>query len=73
MHTNIRYPEDDYQCTITDQWCGQTWVRNIRGRRVVVAKQWHYRIVLGTVGYDLRHLESTGELLRATYDVFQGT
>ena len=38
----------------------------------IMLKHRHYRMVLGTVGYDLQRLRGTDELLRATYDVFQG-
>ena len=42
------------------------------GHDVTVVKHWHYRVVLGTVGYGLRDLHGTQELLSATYDVFHG-
>ena len=57
---------------MTDEYCFATWTRAVRGRRVIVDKRQHYRIVLGTVGYDLRHIRGTDELLHATFDAFHG-
>ncbi|KAI0712053.1 hypothetical protein C8Q76DRAFT_476440 [Earliella scabrosa] len=59
----------DAQCSLTDAYCAQE--PGSMGGRAVMSKQRHYRIVLGTVGYDLQHLRGTDELLHATYDVFQ--
>ncbi len=36
------------------------------------AKYGHYRLVLGTVGYGLKRLKGTEELLHACLDVFHG-
>ncbi|KAI0712055.1 hypothetical protein C8Q76DRAFT_597981, partial [Earliella scabrosa] len=48
-----------------------TYAYCANGQGIIMFKHRHYRIVLGTVGYDLQHLRGTDELIRATYDVFQ--
>ncbi len=58
---------------MTDEFCLDSWPCEVRGKKIKLGKYWHYRIVLGTVGYGLKHLNGTEELLHATYDVFQGT
>ncbi|RDX42652.1 hypothetical protein OH76DRAFT_92714 [Lentinus brumalis] len=70
-------PQDDHevdprdvQVSETDEYQDDACVCKVMGDSVVVAKHWHYRVVLGTVGYGLRDLRGTGELLHATYDVF---
>ncbi len=59
------------QSTFTDEFCGENWACNVEGHKSKIEKHIHYRIVLGTVGYDLKHFKDTEELLLATYDVFQ--
>ena len=58
---------------MTDEYCTDDWVCGVRGEKVALFKQWHYRIVMGTVGYGLKRFKDTEELLRTTYDVFHGT
>lgn len=60
------------QRTETDRYDTQPWVCPIRGAHVSVSTHIHYRLILGTVGYPLRRLKGTDELLHAAYDVFQG-
>ncbi|KAH9846881.1 hypothetical protein C2E23DRAFT_743069 [Lenzites betulinus] len=59
------------QYTETDLYDASPWVCSIRGRHISVSTHVHYRLVLGTVGYPLRRLKGTNELLHAAYDVFQ--
>ncbi len=40
--------------------------------RIVIAKRYHYRMVLGVAGYTLLRLRGTAELLHAGYDAFLG-
>ncbi len=42
------------------------------GSKYSLSKRTHYRLVLGIVGYTLRQITGTQELLRASYDVLQG-
>ncbi|RDX42645.1 hypothetical protein OH76DRAFT_1488526 [Lentinus brumalis] len=60
----------DVQVSETDEYQNEQSVCKVMEDKVVVAKHWHYRVVLGTVGYGLRELRGTEELLHATYDVF---
>ena len=62
----------EYQITATDEFKTQSWVCLVAGKKVTTYKQSHYRVVLGTVGYSLRHFQDTEELLHSTYDVFTG-
>ena len=64
--------EREAQCSMTDAYRSNLQELNSRDGGADIPKYRHYRIVLGTVGYDLQHLRGTDELLRATYDVFQG-
>lgn len=57
---------------MTDEFCDDEWACKVRGKKVYLWKQWHYRLVMGTVGYGLRRFRGTEELLRSTYDVFHG-
>ncbi|KAI0714071.1 hypothetical protein C8T65DRAFT_645396 [Cerioporus squamosus] len=41
--------------------------------RIVVAKRYHYRMVLGVAGYTLLRLRGTAELLHAAYDAFRAS
>ncbi|KAI0326079.1 hypothetical protein GY45DRAFT_1259676 [Cubamyces sp. BRFM 1775] len=59
-----------FQDTQTDQFVDEPWARRIRGHDVIVSMHRHYRLVTHTVGYPLRSLRGTEELLFATYDVF---
>ncbi|KAI0712056.1 hypothetical protein C8Q76DRAFT_733247 [Earliella scabrosa] len=67
---NTEHAVHETQCSMTDEHCFATWTRTVRGRQIRVGKHQHYRIVLGTVGYDLRHIRGTDELLHATFDAF---
>ncbi|KAH9889370.1 hypothetical protein C8Q73DRAFT_654273 [Cubamyces lactineus] len=64
--------DDDhtFQDTETDRFVDEPWARRIRGNDVIVSMHRHYRLVTHTVGYPLRSLRGTEELLFATYDVF---
>ena len=62
----------EMQCSVVDEYCADRWVYNVTGSKVVVAKHWHYRMVLSTVGYGLDRINGTEELLHAVYDVFHG-
>ena len=57
---------------MTDEVCMDTWPCDVRGKKISVVKHWHYRIVFETVGYGLKHIKGTEELLHATHDAFQG-
>ena len=59
--------------TVTDEFWNQEWACNVQGFKTQINKHVHYRLVLETVGYDLRHFKDTEELLHATYDVLQGS
>ncbi|KAJ8468983.1 hypothetical protein ONZ51_g9291 [Trametes cubensis] len=59
-----------YQDTQTDQFVDEPWARRIGGCDVIVCRRRHYRLVTNTVGYPLRDLRGTEELLHSTYDVF---
>ena len=50
----------------------EAWARRIGGRDVIVTRRRHYRLVTHTVGYGLKDLRGTEELLHATYDAFVG-
>ena len=63
----------DMQCSVVDEYCSDTWVCTAGGSEVAVAKHWHYRMVLSTVGYGLNRINGTRELLHAALDVFHGT
>ncbi|KAI0326085.1 hypothetical protein GY45DRAFT_1259707 [Cubamyces sp. BRFM 1775] len=58
------------QDTRTDDFVDESWARRIDGNDVIVSKRRHYRLVTYTVGYSLKTLRGTEELLHATYDVF---
>ncbi|KAI0350370.1 hypothetical protein OH77DRAFT_1431108 [Trametes cingulata] len=58
------------QTSRTDRYDRKPWVCRVRGEKVSVSTHIHYRMVLGTVGYNLKTFKGTDELLRATYDVF---
>ena len=62
----------EMQCSVVDEYCSNQWVCNVAGSEVAVAKHWHYRMVLNTVGYGLDRINGTEELLHAVYDVFHG-
>ncbi len=66
------HAEGDMQCSLGDDLCHASWICKVNNKKVSTAKHWHYRIVLGTVGYGLRRFLGTEELLNAAYDVFQG-
>lgn len=62
----------EMQCSIVDEYCHGLWVSGVAGNKVTVAKLWHYRMVLKTVGYGLARVRGTQELLHTTFDVFHG-
>ena len=63
---------EDMQCSLNHKYSAAPWLCKVDGKRVSLTEHWHYRIVMGTVGYGLRHFTGTEELLHATYDVLQG-
>lgn len=74
---NFQLPADDraerdMQCSLSDELCRATRKCKVNNKKVLTAKHWHYRIVLGTVGYGLCRFLGTDELLNAAYDVFRG-
>ena len=60
------------QSTTTHVLAGDSWVCR-GGVKIRIAEQQHYRLVLGTVGYGLKHVRGAEELLHATHDVYTGT
>ncbi|RPD62309.1 hypothetical protein L226DRAFT_568895 [Lentinus tigrinus ALCF2SS1-7] len=66
-----RFEFNEIQSTETDEYCHDSFVCFLKGKAVSVAKLVHYRVVLGTVGYSLKRLRGTEELLHATFDVLQ--
>ena len=62
-----------FQDTQTDRFVDEPWARRIDGRDVIVNRHRHYRLVTHTVGYPLKDIRGTEELLHATYDAFIGT
>lgn len=60
------------QCSLVDEYYSAEWACNIAGSELSIAKHWHYRMVLSTVGYGLDRINGTEELLHAAYDVFHG-
>ncbi|KAJ8457588.1 hypothetical protein ONZ51_g11440 [Trametes cubensis] len=73
IHGDVRSTDDPggpAQDTQTDQFVDEAWARRIGGRDVIVTRRRHYRLVTHTVGYGLKDLRGTEELLHATYDAF---
>ena len=64
--------EGEMQCSRTDEYCSASWACKTNGKQVFLSEHWHYRLVMGTVGYGLRRFIGTEELLHATYDVLRG-
>ncbi|KAI9062464.1 hypothetical protein FKP32DRAFT_1574035 [Trametes sanguinea] len=62
--------EPGFQETRTNLYITEPWSRCIDGKDVYVSKRRHYRLVMGTVGYSIKTLRGTEELLYSTYDVF---
>ncbi|KAJ3013509.1 hypothetical protein NUW54_g1573 [Trametes sanguinea] len=62
--------EPAFQETRTNLYITEPWSRCIDGKDVYVSKRRHYRLVMGTVGYSIKTLRGTEELLYSTYDVF---
>ncbi|KAI0366935.1 hypothetical protein BV20DRAFT_1025472 [Pilatotrama ljubarskyi] len=58
------------QATLTHRVRSEEWVCRVCGDLPQVSLLQHYRVVMATVGYSLRTLRGTEELLHATYDVF---
>lgn len=61
-----------FQYSRTDLYDRTSWASLVAERRIGLSTHIHYRLVLGTVGYGLKTFRGTDELLRATYDAFQG-
>ncbi|KAL7281487.1 hypothetical protein ACG7TL_004802 [Trametes sanguinea] len=49
----------------------EPWKCRIDNKEVYVSRRRHYRLVTQTVGYSLKTIRGTEELLHSTYDVFQ--
>ncbi|TFK89719.1 hypothetical protein K466DRAFT_597544 [Polyporus arcularius HHB13444] len=62
--------EHEFQLTVTDEYRLDPWTCKLDGQPMDAAKYGHYRLVLGTVGYGLKRLKGTEELLHACLDVF---
>ena len=62
----------EFQSTTTDKLIEEPWLCQVGFDDVGVHKRRHHRLVLGTVGYALKTVRGTDELLHATYDVFVG-
>ena len=60
------------QRSLSDELCSASWICKVDHKTVSITKHWHYRIVVSTVGYGLRHFSGTEELLNAAHDVFHG-
>ncbi|KAI0671005.1 hypothetical protein C8Q78DRAFT_974397 [Trametes maxima] len=56
--------------TQTHRFVEQPWACAIDGKDIFVCKRQHYRLVTGTVGYGLKSVRGTEELLYSTYDAF---
>ncbi|KAI0367831.1 hypothetical protein BV20DRAFT_1114602 [Pilatotrama ljubarskyi] len=63
-------PLSQMQLSRAERYDTKPWVSAIRGEMNSLSTQIHYRLVLGSVGYELKHFRGTDELLRATYDVY---
>ena len=63
---------NEYQATMLDEYCNDSWVCRVHGKKRRFGKQYHYRLVLDTAGYSLKRFRGTEELLYTTYDVFHG-
>ncbi|OSD07056.1 hypothetical protein PYCCODRAFT_1449760 [Trametes coccinea BRFM310] len=63
--------EPPYQDTLTGQLSAEPWKCRIDNKEVYVSRRRHYRLVTQTVGYSLKTIRGTEELLHSTYDVFQ--
>ncbi|KAJ2981291.1 hypothetical protein NUW54_g10892 [Trametes sanguinea] len=62
--------EPVYQETRTNKYVAEPWAHRIDGKDVIVRRRRHYRLVTSTVGYSIKTLRGTEELLHSTYDVF---
>ncbi|OSC97317.1 hypothetical protein PYCCODRAFT_1419686 [Trametes coccinea BRFM310] len=74
-HGDVFDPTNDgtepaFQETRTNQYVSEPWSRCIDEKDVYVSKRRHYRLVMGTVGYSIKTLRGTEELLHSTFDVF---
>ena len=63
---------DDLQTTRTDFFKDAPWIVPGGSNSSHISRRKHYHLVLGSVGYDIRFLRGTEELLHASYDVFTG-
>ncbi|OSD02405.1 hypothetical protein PYCCODRAFT_400579 [Trametes coccinea BRFM310] len=57
-----------FQSSLTEAYLGDPWICQVDGVRVRVNELWHYRLATFTVGYSLKSLRGTEELLYATHD-----
>ena len=62
---------EDFQMTSTDKLLGKSWVCR-GGVKLRPLRRQHYRMIVDTVGYGLKYIRGTEELLHATYNVFTG-
>lgn len=60
------------QMTKTDSYKTASWIDTGGKDPSHISRRKHYRLVLGSVGYDIRFLRGTEELLYAGYDVLTG-
>ncbi|KAI0671014.1 hypothetical protein C8Q78DRAFT_831091 [Trametes maxima] len=58
-----------YHDTETGRFVNEPWASRIDGKAVYPDRRRHYRLVTETVGYSLKSLRGTEELLHSTYDV----
>ncbi|KAI0635992.1 hypothetical protein C8Q77DRAFT_1053379 [Trametes polyzona] len=71
-HGHVPDSESDgsqIQRTLTERYMRETWTCLIDGKDNYIYGRVHYRIVFDTVGYNLKTLRGTEELLSSTYDV----
>ncbi|KAJ2965239.1 hypothetical protein NUW54_g14185 [Trametes sanguinea] len=60
--------ETVFQSSLTEAYLGEPWICLVDGDRVRINELWHYRLATSTVGYSLKSLRGTEELLYATHD-----
>ncbi|KAI9064635.1 hypothetical protein FKP32DRAFT_571451 [Trametes sanguinea] len=60
--------ETVFQSSLTEAYLGEPWICQVDGDRVRINELWHYRLATSTVGYSLKSLRGTEELLYATHD-----
>ncbi|KAJ3007631.1 hypothetical protein NUW54_g3477 [Trametes sanguinea] len=60
--------ETVFQSSLTEAYLGEPWICRVDGERVRINELWHYRLATSTVGYSLKSMRGTEELLYATHD-----